>query len=53
MRTTSLNVGIGPISISIQVSVSENGETWVGSATAGPGYGLSGSSYKTNTWATR
>ena len=48
--TYSFNIGVGPIKVSVQVGVS--GETWIGSATFGPGGGISGSSYPTNTWAT-
>jgi RHS repeat-associated protein len=49
-NTHSFNVGVGPIRASLQIGVS--GKTWIGSLTFGPGVGISGSSYPTNTWAT-
>lgn len=48
--TYTFNVGVGPIQASIQIGVS--GGTWIGSLTFGPGIGISGSTYPTNTWAT-
>jgi hypothetical protein len=48
--TYTFNVGIGPIQATVQVGVS--GGTWIGSVTVGPGIGISGSGYPTNTWAT-
>ncbi len=48
--TYTFNVGIGPIQATAQVGVS--GGTWIGSVTVGPGVGISGSGYPTNTWAT-
>ncbi|MBF0330144.1 MAG: RHS repeat-associated core domain-containing protein [Nitrospirae bacterium] len=49
--TYSFNIGVGPFKVSVQVGVS-NG-TWIGSATFGPGIGISGSGYQTNTWTTK
>jgi hypothetical protein len=46
--TYSFNVGVGAIKVSLQFGYS--GGTWIGSATFGPGIGISGSSYPTNTW---
>jgi RHS repeat-associated protein len=50
-NTFSFNLGVGP-QISIQVGTSPDG-TWIGSLTVGPGWGVSGSGYQTNTWATK
>jgi RHS repeat-associated protein len=47
-NTYSLNIGVGPIQVSIQVG--EAGGIWIGSATVGPGLGISGGGYPTNTW---
>ena len=48
--TSTFNLGVGPIQGSLQIGVS--GGTWIGSLTFGPGAGIAGSSYPTNTWAT-
>lgn len=49
--TYSFNVGVGPFKVSVQFGTG-NG-IWIGSATFGPGAGISGSRYPMNTWATR
>jgi RHS repeat-associated protein len=49
-KTYSFNLGIGP-KLSIQLGIS--GTTWIFSITVGPGYGVSGSGYSTNTWTTK
>ena len=48
--TWTFNIGVGPIQLSVQFG--ESAGTWIGSVTVGPGIGISGSSYPTNTWAT-
>jgi RHS repeat-associated protein len=48
--TYSFNIGVGPIKISAQFGIS--GGTWIGSVTVGPGFGITGSGYPTNTWTT-
>lgn len=48
--TYTVNIGVGPIQGSLQIGYS--GGTWIGSVTVGPGIGISGSTYPTNTWAT-
>lgn len=50
-KTYSVNIGIGPIKVSFQYSVS--GHIKLYSVTYGPGIGLSGSGYTTYTKATR
>jgi RHS repeat-associated protein len=50
-NTYSFNIGIGPIQASGQVGSS--GNIWIGSITAGPGIGISGSGYPTNTGTTK
>ncbi len=49
--TYSFNIGVGPIKFSAQFGISDG--TWIGSVTVGPGIGISGSGYPTNTWATK
>ena len=49
--TYSFNVGVGPAKFSVQIG--RSGNTWIGSATIGPGIGLSGSSYPTWTNTTK
>lgn len=49
-RTTTVNIGYGPLQFTIQASYS--GSYWVTSVTAGPGVGANISDYPTNTWAT-
>jgi hypothetical protein len=46
----SFNLGIGPIKFSAQLGT--GGGKWIGSITVGPGIGLSGSAYPTNTITT-
>ncbi|PPU91637.1 RHS repeat-associated core domain-containing protein, partial [Xanthomonas albilineans] len=46
--TWTFNVGVGPLQFSAQFALA--GDIWIGSITAGPGAGVSGSSYPTNTW---
>ena len=46
--TYSFNVGVGPFKVSVQFGTG-NG-IWIGSATFGPGAGISGSRYPMNTW---
>ena len=46
--TYSLNIGVGPISFSLQYTEYEDGN-WLGSYTEGPGMGISASGYPTNT----
>jgi hypothetical protein len=50
-RTYSLNIGVGPFKFSGQFSVS--GNTWMGSATFGPGAGIDASIYSTKTSCTK
>jgi len=48
-QNVNLNIGEGPIQVSIQIGWS--GDTWIGSITIGPGAGVSVSTFQTNTAA--
>lgn len=48
-NTYNFNIGIGPIQVSGQFG--RSGATWIGSITFGPGIGISGGGYPTNTWS--
>ena len=51
--TSFINVALaGFIKFSVQFGRDAKG-TWIGSITLGPGWGISGSTYPTNTWGTR
>jgi RHS repeat-associated protein len=50
--TASFNIAFPWLPVKFSAQLGWSGGTWIGSVTFGPGFGMSASGYKTNTWTT-